>query len=205
MEITKGFIAEGHSVTRPPFFDGSDYSYWKNMMQVFLRAQDYELWKIVDKGPAELPEDEDLWTKEQIKKSTLNWSAMNMMQCAIHPKEYSRVSLCRSAKEMWDKLQLIYEGTFEVRETKSSILVSEYEMFRMNSDETISEMFARFMLIVNGLRGLGKDYSNSDLVRKILRSLPSAGIVHHSKDYSNSPSALVASIDSHHLQTSLSN
>ncbi|MQM21098.1 hypothetical protein Taro_054132 [Colocasia esculenta] len=162
------------SVSRPPFFDGSDYAYWKNKMQVFLRAQNYELWKIVDKGPDELPGDESLWTKGQINKPTLSWSAMNMMQCAIHPKEYSRVSSCKSAKEMWDKLQLIYEGTSEVRETKASILVSEYEMFRMKSDETTSEMFARFMLLVNGLKGLGKDYSNSDLVRKVLRSLPSA-------------------------------
>ncbi|MQM16315.1 hypothetical protein Taro_049271 [Colocasia esculenta] len=174
MENTKGFIAEGHSISRPPFFDGFDYAYWKNRMQVFLRAQNYELWKIVDKGPDELPEDESLWTKDQINKSTLSWSAMNMMQCAIHPKEYSRVSSCKSAKEMWDKLQLIYDGTFEVRETKASILVSEYEMFKMKSDETISEMFARFMLLVNGLKRLGKDYSNSDLVRKVLRSLPSA-------------------------------
>ncbi|MQM03870.1 hypothetical protein Taro_036660 [Colocasia esculenta] len=62
--------------------------------------KNYELWKIVDKGPDELPEDESLWTKDQINKSTLSWSAMNMMQCAIHPKEYSRVSSCKSAKEI---------------------------------------------------------------------------------------------------------
>jgi gag-polypeptide of LTR copia-type/Zinc knuckle len=171
MEVQKGFVAEGHSVSRPPFFDGTDYSYWKNRMQVFLRAQDYELWKIVSKGPAQLPEEEDTWTREQIKKDTLNWSALNMMQCAIHPKEFSRVSSCKSAKEMWDKLQLIYEGTSEVRETKASILVSDYESFRMKDEESISEMFARFMIIVNGLKGLGKDYKDSDLVRKILRSL----------------------------------
>ncbi|MQL70471.1 hypothetical protein Taro_002782 [Colocasia esculenta] len=54
-----------------------------------------------------------LWTKDQINKSTLSWSGMNMMQYAIHPKEYSRVSSCKSAKEIWDKLQLIYEGTSE--------------------------------------------------------------------------------------------
>ncbi|MQL76069.1 hypothetical protein Taro_008454 [Colocasia esculenta] len=36
-----------------------------------------------------------------------------MMQCAVHPKEYSRVSTCKSAMEMWDKLELIYEGTPE--------------------------------------------------------------------------------------------
>ncbi|MQL86988.1 hypothetical protein Taro_019522 [Colocasia esculenta] len=46
-----------------------------------------------------------------------------MMQCAVHPKEFSRVSTCNSVKEMWDKLELIYEGTSEVRETKTSMLV----------------------------------------------------------------------------------
>ncbi|MQL85725.1 hypothetical protein Taro_018247 [Colocasia esculenta] len=96
-----------------------------------------------------------------------------MMQCVVHPKEFSRVSTCNSAKEMWDKLELIYEGTSEVRETKTSMLVSEYEMFKMKNEETISDMFAKFMLIINGLKGL-KKYSESDLVRKILWSLPSS-------------------------------
>ena len=88
---------------------------------------------------------------------------------------------------MWDKLELIYEGTSEVRETKASMLVSKYEMFKMKNDETISEMFARFMLIINGLKGLKKEYSESDLVRKVLRSLPSswntkATVIEDSKD-----------------------
>ena len=143
-------------------------------MQVFLRAQDYELQRIVEKGPIDLLEDEDSWTREQIRRAIVNWSAMNMMQCAIYPKEYSRVSSCKSAKEMWEKLQLIYEGTFKVRETKASMLILECEMFKMMSNKTISEMFAGFMLIVNGLKGFGKEYSSSDLVRKVLRSLPLA-------------------------------
>ena len=64
METNKGFMVEGHSMSRPPFFDGTDYSYWKNRMQVFLRAQDYKLWKIVSKGAYELPANEDTWTRE---------------------------------------------------------------------------------------------------------------------------------------------
>ena len=112
-----------------------------------------------------------------------------MMQCAIHPKENSKISSCKSAKEMWEKVQLIYEGTSEVRETKASMLVSDYEMFRMMSNETISEMFARFMVIVNGLKEFGKEYSNDDLIRKILRSLPpvwhtKATIIEDSKNLS---------------------
>ncbi|MQL99071.1 hypothetical protein Taro_031788 [Colocasia esculenta] len=158
-------------------------------MQVFLRAQKFELWKIVSKGAYVMLEDEDTWTKDQIAMGTLNWSALNMMQCVVHPKEYSRVSTCTSTKEMWDKLELIYEGTSEVKETKASMLVSEYEMFKMKNDETISDMFARFTLIINGLEGLKKEYSESDFVRKILRSLPSswntkATVIEDSKDHS---------------------
>ncbi|MQL73441.1 hypothetical protein Taro_005797 [Colocasia esculenta] len=160
---SSGFIAEGHSINRPPFFNGTDYSYWKNRMQVFLRAQNYEIWKVVEVGPYENQGDEETWTREQIRRATLNYSAMNMIQCAVHPKEYSRISMCKSAKEMWDKLELLYEGTSQVKETKANILVSEYELFMMKSDETISEMFAMFMIIVNGLKALGKDYTDADL------------------------------------------
>ncbi|MQL67855.1 hypothetical protein Taro_000108 [Colocasia esculenta] len=72
--------------------------------------------------------------------------------------------MCKSTKEMWDKLELLYEGISQVWETKVNMLVSNYELFVMKSDENISEMFARFMVIINGLRALGKEYSNEDLV-----------------------------------------
>ena len=73
-------------------------------MQVFLRAQDHKFWKVVSKGPFDLSEDDDTWTRDQIMKSNLNWNVMNIMQCALHPTEFSRVSSCTTAKEMWDKL-----------------------------------------------------------------------------------------------------
>ena len=42
----------------------------------------------------------------------------------------------------------------------------------MDHDESIIEIFTYFTDIINGLKNLDKSYSNSDLVRKILRSLP---------------------------------
>ena len=56
----KGFMAEGHSINRPLFFDGTGYSYWKNRMEVFIRAQDYDVWRVICQGPAELPINESL-------------------------------------------------------------------------------------------------------------------------------------------------
>ncbi|MQM07612.1 hypothetical protein Taro_040450 [Colocasia esculenta] len=93
---------------------------------------------------------------------------MNILQCAIHPDEYSCVSMCSLAKEMWDKLKLIYEGTSEVKETKGNILVHEYELFKMSPVESISDMFARLSKITNELKALGKNYTNTEIVCKVL-------------------------------------
>ncbi|GAV84531.1 UBN2 domain-containing protein, partial [Cephalotus follicularis] len=65
-----------------------------------------------------------------------------------------------------------FEGTNQVKESKISMLVHEYELFLMYDNECISNMFTRFTTIVNSLKNLGKSYSNQELVRKILRCLP---------------------------------
>ena len=63
---------------------------------------------------------------------------------------------------------MIYEGTSKVRETKANLLVSEYEAFKMKQDESIFDMFFRLTILTNGLRSLGKSYSEYEIVRKIL-------------------------------------
>jgi hypothetical protein len=73
---------------------------------------------------------------------------------------------------MWDKLEVTYEGTNQVKESKISRLVHEYELFCVKSEESISEMFTRFTNIINLLKALGKCYTNVENVRKILKSLP---------------------------------
>ncbi|GAV57372.1 UBN2 domain-containing protein, partial [Cephalotus follicularis] len=73
---------------------------------------------------------------------------------------------------MWDLLEITYEGTNQVKESKINMLVHEYELFMMHNDECISGMFTHFTTIINSLKNLGKSYHNHELVRKILRCLP---------------------------------
>ena len=44
----------------------------------------------------------------------------------------------------------------------------------MHSDETIAQIFARVTTITNDLNTLGKSYTSTELVNKILRSLSKA-------------------------------
>ncbi|GAV70026.1 UBN2 domain-containing protein, partial [Cephalotus follicularis] len=100
-----------------------------------------------------------------------NAKAKHVIICAINSCEFNRVSSCISAKEMWDRLEVTYEGMNQVKDAKISMLVHDYELFSMNEDEDIKSMFTRFTNIINALQSLDKTYSNNELGRKILRCL----------------------------------
>ena len=61
-----------------------------------------------------------------------------------------------------------------MKETKINILIQQYEMYKMHSNETIAQIFGRFNTITNDLYALDKSYTSTKLVNKILRSLPKA-------------------------------
>ncbi|MQL88541.1 hypothetical protein Taro_021106 [Colocasia esculenta] len=124
----QGF-ADGQSVNRPPLFDGEDYNYWKTRMEFFLHGYDYQLWTIIEEGDLIVLKPREEWTDNDRKMLSQNSKAKNLICCALTRSEFNRISACKSAKEMWDKLNLTYEGTNKVKETRIGILVTQYEKF----------------------------------------------------------------------------
>ena len=183
MAFTGDVNIEGRSTVRPPLFKGTNFSYWKNAMQIFIESTDMELWEIVNNGPYTVPkikndkgEDidkpKDQYTSTDWEKLTKNSRAKHILYCGLDANEYNRISACETAKQIWNKLIVTYEGTSQVRETKMNMCVHQYELFKMQPDESIKDMFTRFTDITNNLKSLGKSYSNEEMVRKILRCLP---------------------------------
>ncbi|VFQ90822.1 unnamed protein product, partial [Cuscuta campestris] len=173
-------IGEGQSTSWPPLFDGTNYSYWKERMRIYIRSTNFQLWLVIKNGEqipmkkvgeTTVPKTEDEFDAEDIKKVENYAKAINMLYCAVNPDDYRKISCYTTAKEMWDKLEVTYEGTDQVREAKIDFLTQEYEMFRMKEGEKIDDMFDRFSKIINDFHALKKTYTNRDLVRKILRSL----------------------------------
>ena len=50
MSIQQG-IQETQSITRPRYFNGQHYGWWKNRMENYIQAEDYELWMLIKNGP----------------------------------------------------------------------------------------------------------------------------------------------------------
>ncbi|KAH9750255.1 hypothetical protein KPL71_013814 [Citrus sinensis] len=151
-------------------------------MRIYLQALDYEIWEIVNDGPfmpltknevgEDIPKPSRDWNEFEKRKASLNSKAMNALFCALDKKEFHRVSSCESANEIWHKLEVVYEGTNQVKESKISRYTRQYELFQMEQNENVYSMYTRFTDIVNTLGALGKTFSNSEKVKKIIRSLP---------------------------------
>ena len=172
---------EGQSTHRPPLFNGVDYNYWKVRMRVYLQSIDYALWRIVEDGPFVptksdkdklIPKDPSEFDEDDERKLSINARAMNILYCALDRNEFNRITSCKSAQAIWHTLEVIHEGTNQVKETKINHLIRSYEMFEMKDDESITSMYTRFTDIVNGLTSLDRPFKENELVNKIVRSLP---------------------------------
>ncbi|KAH9779205.1 hypothetical protein KPL71_007643 [Citrus sinensis] len=97
---------------------------------------------------------------------------MIVLFCALNKKEFHRVSSCESSNEIWHNLEVVYEGTNQVKEFKISRYTRQYELFQMEQNESVYSRYTRFTDIVNTLGALGKTFSNSEKIKKIIGSLP---------------------------------
>ncbi|GJT01973.1 retrovirus-related pol polyprotein from transposon TNT 1-94 [Tanacetum coccineum] len=90
---------------------------------------------------------------------------------ALPRKEYERIFMCNTAKEIWKTLSITHQGNNQVKDNKIDLLVQQYEQFIISEDESIDGAFARFNTIITSLKALDEGYSSKNYVRKFLRAL----------------------------------
>jgi hypothetical protein len=99
-----------------PQFDGQKYAFWSRRMKTYIQAHGFEIWQsVVDgyKEPAVPPTNE-----RAIKLGQNNFKATNALLNGLYESVFTKVIHCKSAKEIWDKLQNIYEGDSKVKAAK---------------------------------------------------------------------------------------
>ena len=95
-----------------------------------------------------------------------NAKAKKLLYFGLGPDEYTRISQCESAKEIQDALQIVHEGTNQVKQSRIELLMRKYELFEMGDRETIMDMYTRFTHITNELKSLGKPLPLKNLREK---------------------------------------
>ncbi|XP_075083416.1 uncharacterized protein LOC142167155 [Nicotiana tabacum] len=134
-------------------------------MHDFIMAEDSELWDVICDGPfipmntisepaVTVPKTRKEYNDVGRKDIEKNFRVKKILVCGIGPDEYNRISVCQSAKEIWEALLIAHEGKTQVKQSKIDMLTTEYEIIKMKDDEYIQDMHTRFTSIINKLHSL---------------------------------------------------
>ena len=102
-------------------------------MEIFIKSSNYRVWSVIMNGNIRItktsaagvvtdkPENE--YVKEDYETMEVNYSAMQMLMCALGPLEHNRIIGCKTARQIWRLLEVTHEGTNEVKTSKVDLLV----------------------------------------------------------------------------------
>ncbi|GJX27738.1 retrovirus-related pol polyprotein from transposon TNT 1-94 [Tanacetum coccineum] len=149
---------EGQSMQRPPLFESDSFIYWKNRFETYVKSKDLDLWHVITNGDfqpiiqnSKTKLDEvvpfDKQTDDLKRRLAKNNEAKMVIYNALPRKEYERIFMCNTAKEIWKTLLITHQ------------------------DESIDIAFARSNTIITSLKALDEGYSSKNYVRKFLRAL----------------------------------
>ncbi|GJZ54574.1 hypothetical protein Tco_0609459 [Tanacetum coccineum] len=165
---------EGQSMQRPPLFESDGFIYWKNRFETYVKSKDLDLWHVITYGDfppiqnnPETKKDEivpfDKQNDDLKKKLAKNNEAKMVIYNALPRKEYERIFMCKTAKEIWDTLLITHQGNSQVKDNKIDLLVQQYEQFTIPKEESIDNAFARFNTIITSLKALDEDLTSLSL------------------------------------------
>jgi hypothetical protein len=139
-------------------------------MNTYIQAHGFQVWQSIVDGYTALavPPTND----KALKLGENNSKAKNALLNGLSDRVFTKVAHCKSAKEIWDKLQNIYEGDSKVKATKLQTYRGQFEQLKMKEDEDIAACFLQVDETVNAIIGLGEEIEESIIVQKVLRSLP---------------------------------
>ncbi|XP_068461829.1 uncharacterized protein [Phaseolus vulgaris] len=94
-------------------------------MKIFVESFDHGIWDSIENGPfipkfkkngSLIAKPWSQWTNEESKMAKLDCTAQNIIASALDTNEFSRISKCKTAKEMWDTLKATHGNSNESKE-----------------------------------------------------------------------------------------
>ncbi|GJX97943.1 retrovirus-related pol polyprotein from transposon TNT 1-94 [Tanacetum coccineum] len=138
------------SDTRPPMLDRTDFASWQQRIRLYCRGKEngVNILKSIDEGPFQM--------------GTFRETLAEGNKGALHlglPKDiYSLINHYTDAKDIWDNVKMLLEGSELTKEDRESQLYNDFEHVRQHKGETIYDYYypewGRFVTAVKLNRGL---------------------------------------------------
>ena len=108
---------------------------WKTTFKLMIMSYIWSLrivltfqWKPIEDGKT-IPKKPTEFDSDDFKKLEKNTTTKKLLYFGLALDEYTHISECDSAKEIWNALRVAHEGTNQVKQSRIELLMRKYELF----------------------------------------------------------------------------
>ncbi|GJR53844.1 retrovirus-related pol polyprotein from transposon TNT 1-94 [Tanacetum coccineum] len=179
-------LADAGSETRPPMLERGSYIPWASRFKRFLNhKRENRKWlrKALEDGPyvfrnitptgsiiPRLQEVEDLQGDDLLYYDA-EMELMNMILLSIPNDIYNSVDSCKTAKEMWARVERLMRGTIQNQVDRETRFTNEFDQFVAEPGESLVSVYNRFAQLMNDLERNNMKFLTISVNTKFLNSL----------------------------------
>ncbi|GJV97265.1 retrovirus-related pol polyprotein from transposon TNT 1-94 [Tanacetum coccineum] len=178
--------------TRPPMLVESDYDSWKIRIHRYIRGKPNGklIWKSIQNGPTPHPMITDPpptdstvvpaprkkldseFNEEENKLEMADTQAEIILSQGLPRHIFNNLNQTSTAKEIWDNVELLMQGSGRTLQQRKEDLFDEYERFRAIGNESIHDYFVRFHKLVNDMKITQLNIPTHQMNTKFVNNLP---------------------------------
>ncbi|GKD29578.1 hypothetical protein Tco_1240356 [Tanacetum coccineum] len=155
------------SDTRPPMLDRTDFASWQQRIRLYCREGNKGALHLGPEGPRVYS---DL-SPEDKERYNADIRATNILLQGLPKDIYSLINHYTNAKDIWDNVKMLLEGSELTKEDCESQLYDDFEHFRQYKGETIHDYYVWFAKLINDMRNIKMTMSRMQLNSKFVNNM----------------------------------
>ncbi|GJX28962.1 hypothetical protein Tco_0237041 [Tanacetum coccineum] len=167
-----------------PMLKKDMYDSWKIIMELYMlnRQNGRMILEFVESGPLIWPSIVEYGVTKPKKYSEISATkalqadcdikATNIILQGLRPEVYALVSNHKVAKELWERIQLLMQGTSLTKQERECKLYDEFDKFAYKKGESLREFYLRFSLLLNDMNIYNMKLEQFQVNTKFLNTLP---------------------------------
>ncbi|GKB88710.1 hypothetical protein Tco_0960982 [Tanacetum coccineum] len=180
--LTEYMILSGAD-NRPPMLDKDLYDSWKSRMELYMQNREHGrmILESVEHGPLIWPTIEENGVTRTKKYAELSptekiqaycdMKAINIILQGLPTDIYSLVNHHRVAKDLWEKVQLLMQGTSLTKQERECKLYDAFDKFTHIKGESLHQYYLRFTQLINDMNIYKMKLEQFQVNTKFLNSL----------------------------------
>nr|GEV64981.1 hypothetical protein [Tanacetum cinerariifolium] len=145
----------------PMMLEKNMYDSWKSRMKLYIEENGVTLLKkYSESSPIEAIQ------------ADCDVKATNIVLQGLPPEVYALVSTHKVAKELWERIQMLMQGTSLIKQERKCKLYDEFDKFTCRKGESLRDYYLRFSLLLNDMNIYNMKLEQFQVNTKFLNTLP---------------------------------